>query len=173
MPVKGQSALDLLLALLVLLIVLNVFTSVLTRFGEVQKEISIRQQLRENLSLISVFTTYSGGLFYRPNVYPPTNTFPAFGTLLVDYTNHFTRTFGSVALEQVRATGVQTTISCTTLFDVNIDVVRYGVYARGIDTGLPIDVDANAYAIIRPGYDANHHFVSTGCFDYFSIEVFP
>jgi hypothetical protein len=171
MSPRGQTALDLLLGLLVLLIILNAFSGVLTRFEEVQKEMSIRQQLRENLFLIRSFTEYSSSFAFDQHIYPKTNSLPQ-GTLVVDYVNYFTRSFGTVELKPVRAVGVQSYVPCLFTHDVNVGIFLAAT-ALPADTFLPYTVDVNTYGIIKEGYDSNHSFIVDGCFNYFSIGALP
>lgn len=168
---RGQTALDLLLGLLVLLIVLNAFSGVLTRFEEVQKEMSIRQQLHENLFLIRSFTEYSSSFAFDQHIYPKSNSLPE-GTLVADYFNYFTRSFGTASLKPVRAVGVQSYVPCLFTYDVNVGIFL-AAYAYPADTFLPYVVDVNSYGIIKQGYDYNHSFIVDGCFNHFSIEALP
>lgn len=171
MRIKGQSGLDLLLGLLVLLIVLNVFSSVLTRFEDVQKEISIRSQLRENLLQVHWLTSYAGSHFYQAVDYPATSSQPR-GSQLTLRTNEFARSTGVTILEKVRAVTTQPEMNCTFEWDIN-DFINFHSAIRGFDSGLPYDVDVNSTSVIPKLYDVNHLFTSTGCFDQFSIEALP
>ncbi len=169
---KGQSGLDLLLALLVLLIVLNVFSSVLDRFEDVQKEISIRQQVRENLQQIHWLASYAGGYYYEAGEYPPTASLFV-GSLLPIYLDENVRSTGITLLETVRAVGTQPGIPCSVDWDINASEINFHALVRGVDAGLTYDIDVNSITIIHSNYDDNHSFNVAGCFDAFSIEVKP
>lgn len=172
MRTRGQSGLDLLLGLLILLIVLNVFSSVLVRFEEVQKEISIRQQLRENIFLMGVLASYSGGKFSDPRLYPPTNNL-VYGYDLPYGYNVFNRSTGIVDLENIHAAGTQAHVPCTFAWDVNISNVNYYLLVSNADSGLPYDIDLNRVVSTQGLYDKNHLFLVSGCVDTFSIEAKP
>ncbi len=172
MHVRGQSGLDLLLSLLVLLIVLNVFSSVLVRFEEVQKEISIRQQLRENIFLMGTLTAYTSGKFSDIRVYPQTNNIPR----SVDLTarlNAYSRSSGMIDLENIRSPGVQSRVPCTFAWDINLPVLNYSLLVLAADAGTPYDIDINRYVHVDENYDQNHSFVPQGCVDVFSVEAKP
>ena len=169
---SGQSALDLLLSLLVLLIVLTVFSSVLTRFEEVQKEMSIRQQLRENLSQIHWLSSYAASQFHEISSYPATASVPV-GFALSSRTNAYARTSGTVLLKPVRATGVQTAIDCSIIWDINAEAVEFKVSAPPSSTGLPYPVDVNRTTVANNFMDDNHTFIFSGCFNQFTIEADP
>lgn len=167
----GQSALDLLLGLLVLLVVLNLFSGVVTRYDEVQREMAIRQQLRENLNMISTFIDYGSGFYYNSQVYPKTNSLPE-SSYLYERHNFFLRSFGAASLSPVRGVGISSPFSCSFTMDTNI-ATSYGVYAYPAETGLPFVIDTNVFSIMKFGYDANHLISVAGCFDFITIEALP
>lgn len=169
---SGQSALDLVLSILVFLIVLTVFSSVLTRFEEVQKEMSVRQQLRDNLSQIHWLSSYAASQFHEISVYPHTANLPA-GIVLSTRTNAYSRTSGTVLLQPVRATGVQTSVDCTVIWDINSEAVEFKVSAPTSSTGLPYSVDVNRTTVANNLLDDNHTFIFSGCFNQFTIEADP
>ncbi len=169
---SGQSGLDLILGLLVLLMVLNVFSSVLARFEETQKEISIRQQLRENLSQIRWLTSYAGSFNYDAGDYPPTASL-AEGWKLPYYLDENVRSTGITSLQTVRAVGVRSDIPCLFTFDINAPVINFYALVLGSDSRLPYDVDVNGISIIHSTYDDNHSFNVAGCFISYSIEAKP
>jgi Tfp pilus assembly protein PilW len=171
MTFRGQSALDLLLGLLILLIVLNIFSGVMSRYEDVQKEISIRQQLRDNLSVMSLLTGYAAGFFYDIRDHPATNSLPQ-GHLLYSRTDIFTRSTGIVALDPVRGVDVPSPFLCSLFIDIN-GAAYFGVSAYPADTGLSYTVDTSSVAALKYLFDENHTFNPAGCFDYFSIEGLP
>ncbi|MBM3282046.1 MAG: hypothetical protein FJY86_01740, partial [Candidatus Diapherotrites archaeon] len=127
MRFRGQSALDLLLGLLILLVVLNIFSGVMTRYEEVQREISIRQQLRDNLSVMALLTGYSDSFFYEAHVHPQTNSLPK-SDFVYDRTNYFLRSTGVVSLDRVRGVNVPDPFLCTLNMDIN-GGIYFGAYA--------------------------------------------
>ncbi len=60
MHAKGQTAVDVVMALIVVLVILSIFTNIHSQFQLTQKEISLRQQLRENASGTAQFITQAG-----------------------------------------------------------------------------------------------------------------
>lgn len=172
MHIRGQSGLDLLLGLLVLLIVLNVFSSVLVRFEEVQKEISIRQQLRENIILMGMLTSYAGTKYQGIHFYPLTNN-TLIGFDLPLRANAYSRFTGIVDLEGVQSAGSQSAIPCSLVWDINLPQLNYLLTISGADSGLPYDMDINRTVRVDENYDLNHSFVKVGCVESFSIEAVP
>lgn len=60
MHAKGQTAVDVVMALIVVLVILSIFTNIHSQFQLTQKEISLRQQLRENAFGTAQFITQAG-----------------------------------------------------------------------------------------------------------------
>ncbi len=176
MVARGQMALDLLLGLLVLLIVLNAFSVVLDRFEETQKEVSIRQQVRENILLTQLLVTYSAAHSHDISTYPASNgpVITPTGPSLPNLVNTFTRSPGEVSLSTVRALNYPSGIVCTGnffLLDPQTLVARVDVLGGDVGQTTNIQIDQNIS--IRRYYDTNHILTFDGCFGKILIEAAP
>lgn len=168
--IRGQSALDLLLSLIIVLIVLSSFSTILSRFDEVNREISLRQQLRENSSLITSLATYSSTVMNQGLNYPPTNSLPGGNLLQNGYFDH-SRAGSIVLLTPIRSLSSVDSSSCVFDYDVNGTLLTYRVAIPASYSGLPMDVDINTTALIHSRFDFNHTFILNGCLDSFVVEA--
>lgn len=173
---RGQSSLDMVFGLLVLLIVLNSFTYVWDRFEETQKEISIRQQIRDNVWLNDLFYVYGAFQFQDLHSYPPVNTSSGqiIQTQLPYLINHYTRTTGTISFPTVRALGFANGVPCTSsLSHLSQFFTLSQVNVKASDVGIPWDIDINNYVGSRDGFDTNHTFAFDGCGGSLTVEAVP
>jgi len=168
--IRGQSALDLLLSLVIVLLVLSSFTTILSRFDEVNREISLRQQLRENSSLITAVTTYSSTVMSQDMSYPATNSLPIGRQLPLTYFD-YARANSVVLLTPIRSLSSANSLSCDFVYDANGVSFNYFLSIPTFYSGLSAPVDINATAFIHPGFDFNHTFSVNGCLDSFVVEA--
>ena len=155
---RGQAALDLLLALVVLLVVLASLEGVLSSFASTQKEIGIHQQLDEQARVSALFLSLHSRFFHESHSYP-TKGGPS--SFFVDSLNDFISSTGSLSLSPVRASGYPQGVGCVISVDWSPSLVQYTVV--GGDAGLGGDVVSNRLFSSIPGFDSSHSLSADGC----------
>ncbi|MDP2666993.1 MAG: hypothetical protein Q8P05_05845 [Candidatus Diapherotrites archaeon] len=88
---RGQTGLDLVLSLIIVLVALLAFTGVVDGFQKSQLEISIRQQARENLDAVAELTIYTHQHFHSNIPYGLGG-----GINLPQKTNQYTKFTGTI-----------------------------------------------------------------------------
>ncbi|MEK6902500.1 MAG: hypothetical protein AABX02_02855 [archaeon] len=161
---RGQMALDLLFALLILLIVLSALAPVLNRFEESHAEISLHQQLREN-GMSSQFLLSSSASYFREPISYPGNP------NVVTITNTTVRAPGGILLSTLRALKSPQGFSCISEYDPSTH--SYLLTVPSSATQLPADV-TYSFSFFEPAdYHDAHTFSFNDCYGPFSIGVVP
>lgn len=158
MDTRGQAALDLLLALVILLVVLASLGGILSSFTTTQKEISLHQQLGEQARLSAVFLSLHAQHFHENYSYPSR---PGGPPSLVDVVNAHTRSTGTLSLTPVRVSGYAQGVPCSILANASAGTVDYTTLAS--EVGLPTSITYSASFPPRAGFDAVHSINSGGC----------
>lgn len=170
MHARGQMALDLVLAMLVLLVILNAFSSVYAQFQATNNEISVRQQLRDQALLAGFLVGDSMNQVYASTPYPATATRPS-GNGLPNVLNQFVRFTGKVPLSTVHAFNFPQGVSCTVALSPATGQLSFSV-SQG-DIGTPADVSGDARLAYRNNWSDHHVISAEGCVVPFEVRSLP
>lgn len=158
---RGQAALDLLLALVILLVVLASMGGVLSSFTDTQKEISLHSQLDEQSRLSAFFLGLHAARFHADISYPTNSGGPSPLDTLVSVTNKHARSTGALLLPPVRISGYPQGVPCTITADLANGEVEFKTSSG--ESGLPSDVVADS-VFISPGlFENSYEIESDGC----------
>lgn len=153
-------ALDLLLAMIVLLVALASFTPILERFQDTQSQVSLSQQLRANAHLSALFISDSVNQFRVQSNYPATATL-AGGALLPSRWAPYTHFSGSLPLSPVRGLYTAQGFDCTAVFDSTAHTLTLTIPKS--DAGTDDDAAGTRSIAFAAGYPQTA-VQFTGCF---------
>lgn len=159
---RGQAALDLLLALVILLVVLASMGGILSSFTDTQKEISLHQQLDEESRLAALFLGLHAQRMHGAANYP-TNVSggPSSPDTLVSVTNAYAHSTGALLLPSVRISGYPQGVPCSITPDWVAGTIEFKTV--GSDAGLANEVTAIHGFVSPGGFETAHSFESDGC----------
>jgi hypothetical protein len=157
---RGQAALDLLLALVILLVVLASMGGILSSFTDTQKEISLHQQLDEQARVSALFLS-SYSRFMHEDIDPP----PSFIATL----NEYTRVEGGLPLSSIRVSGYPQGVDCSISLDWTSGVISF--FTSPYTAGLEGAVSASRSFLAVPSFDLHHDVESPGCGSPISVEA--
>lgn len=162
---RGQSSLDLLFALVVMLVVLASLNGVVSSFSASQKEIALHQQLRENGFVSGVFLAGLTHSYHGSFSYPvKPSTFSSLSTVV----DGFVRGTGSMPLSSVRIAGYPQGVSCSFSVDWSGKVVN--LVSTPADSGLTKTVSYQQGFASVTGFDSKHVLSSDGCGSFVRVE---
>lgn len=172
---RGQMAIDLVFALILILLALQGFSSVMTHFQDVQKEISLRQQLRENTRVSAIFILVSNLYFHRPFDYITeylTQNPASDGKRLSIQTGWFSRATGTIPLNPVRFVETPQGFDCNIWSDLqDANLLFFTIFSS--DSGLSKDVNVSRRLTVVSNYDDNHLVLFDSCGGPFHIRGKP
>lgn len=158
MDIRGQAALDLLLALVIALVVLASMGGILSSFTDTQKEISLHQQLDEQARLSALFLSLHSQYFHENYPY---STAPGGPPSFVDVMNVHIRSEGAIVLSPVRISGYAQGVPCSIAVNWSAGSVEFTSVAN--DAGLGSNVSAESFFVPRIGFDGVHSLDADGC----------
>ena len=162
---RGQSGLDLVLALIIVLTVMSSFSGVIDSFTNLQKQSSIRQQVSQGSVLVSTLIS-SGGLVYRE----PLN-YPTLGVPVVDAVNSRARFNGSVSPFPIKSFEHPQGLDCVAAADWANYFSQVSVSAA--DGGLSQDVVLSSPFYTPVNFNNAHSFVFDGCDSPIQVRGLP
>lgn len=133
---KGQTAMDIVMALVVLLVVMSIFSNIQSQFSLTQKEITLRQQLRANAISAAQFVTQAAWYEHAD---------PAGGTNII---NNFSSFSGQSAISPIRAFGKLQGFDCSaTTTTVNANEIAFELLLLKTDTGLSQNISEKSIMV--------------------------
>jgi hypothetical protein len=161
MHARGQAALDILLALVIMLVVLVSLNGVLSSFTSAQGTIALHQQIHEQGRLTGMFLSLHSNRFHEAYGYPTKSGGPVSPITFVDVINDYTRSTGSLSLPPIRSVGYPQGVPCTISVGWPSGTVDFLI--EGSDAGLPSDVSFQQSFSSIEGFDSVHSVDADGC----------
>lgn len=159
---RGQMALDLVIAFILVLVVFLGFVEVVTNFQESQLEIGLRQQLQQNASVISEMTIHAFQYYHVNFKYPNSHS------TVIPVTNQFTRMTGKIHTSPIQGIELGNSLNCK----IKINYVPgpgssyLGIITLSIpstQTGLPRDVNGYKQIVAIPGVETKYTLSLQNC----------
>jgi hypothetical protein len=137
---RGQTSLDLVLALVVVIVGLSILAPVQSRFLSTQNELSLRHELRANAATAGNLITQAGWYAHASTPYAGYNSFSYFGASLPTFR---TRAMG-------KPQGFSCTPSIVSSSASGVQDANIILSLPAVDTGLAQDIVEKGPAVIPP-----------------------
>ncbi|MFH0970918.1 MAG: hypothetical protein V1776_05710 [Candidatus Diapherotrites archaeon] len=151
----GQAAIDLLLALLLVLVVMGAFAGVVTSYTETQKQIGIHQQLAEDAILLRLFLTQGSFIYHEDLVYPSASINESAINTASSLSSH-------TPISPIRAFEHAQGIDCA--LDADFGNQNLELTVLGSDAGLSSDVKKSLSFSTPAGFETMYDFTLPDCF---------
>jgi hypothetical protein len=168
MHARGQAALDLMMAFILVLVIGSALSTVVQTYTSTQKEIGIHQQLHESGNLIALFLSNAMLPYHAPQSYP---TALGLSSTLVTTVNSFTRGSGALSPFSIRAFEFPQGVPCSIITDWDQNTISLRV--EGSDVGLSTAVQSVHPFYPPQGFELYHSLNVDGCSSPVSLESLP